>query len=197
MADDYSDEDLMSMFRKGDRAAFEQIFNRYQAKLYLVAFNWVHDREAARDIVVVTLNGVFQNHTKFERLNSLNHYLYLRLRSRCIDHLREKRALRLKETEYTSALESAELVNDQLDADLAARLWTSVDRLPERSKEVIVLFYLHGLKYKEIAEKLNISPNSVENQLRFALKRLKDRLGNEKLYAISLILTVLLSHTSF
>lgn len=64
---------------------------------------------------------------------------------------------------------------------IEARLWTAIDSLPERCREVFLLSKRDGLKYKEIADKLNVSIKTVENQMSKALRVLKE--GSKKIYS--------------
>lgn len=181
MADDFKDVELMAQFNAGKAKAFEVVYDRYFARLYLVAFRLVRNREDAKDIVVMALNAAFEKYATYPDLPALSRFLFLRTRSRSIDYLRSKKTGMQITAEFTEVIEESEIANDELDTELVARLLESVQKLPARSREVIVLYYMHGLKYKEIAEKLQVSPRTVENQLRFALGRLREFLGNEHL----------------
>ena len=61
-----------------------------------------------------------------------------------------------------------------------ARLWTAIESLPEKCKEVFLLAKRDGMKYEEIAVRLHISVNTVKNQMSKALKTLKE--GVRKVY---------------
>lgn len=62
------------------------------------------------------------------------------------------------------------------DADIEEILNNAINRLPERCREIFIMSRLQNLRYKEIAEKLNVSPNTVENQIVIALRKLKEDL---------------------
>ena len=90
-----------------------------------------------------------------------------------------------------------EVVNDELDVELweklrqEKRVMDMVDNLPGRSKEVIVLHYLEGLKYREISERLKISPKTVENQLRYALNKLRNALIDKQTGIVIMVATLI------
>lgn len=106
-------------------------------------------------------------------------YLYMMVRNRCYDLLK-------KEGQSDGNLLLSDLEDNISDEEceecslIEARLWTAIDSLPERCREVFLLSKRDGLKYKEIADKLNISTNTVENQISKALKILKE--GSKKIY---------------
>ena len=64
----------------------------------------------------------------------------------------------------------------------------SISQLPEKTREVFILSKQEGMSYKEISEKLNISPKTVENQMGRAFKHLREKLKNYKELLILLFL---------
>ena len=67
--------------------------------------------------------------------------------------------------------------NDRLsDADIEEILNNAINRLPERCREIFIMSRLQNLRYKEIAIRLNVSPNTVEDQIAIALRKLKEEL---------------------
>lgn len=111
--------------------------------------------------------------------NELKRILYAAVRNACIDHLRrlnmeqeimDHRAIQLKLDELDFFEASDELF---MRKDLLDFLMSKVDELPERSREIFRLSYVNGLKAAEIAEQLNLSVRTVENQLYRALLHLR------------------------
>lgn len=111
--------------------------------------------------------------------NELKRILYAAVRNACIDHLRrlnmeqeimDRRAIQLKLDELDFFEASDELF---MRKDLLNFLMSKVDELPERSREIFRLSYVNGLKAAEIAEQLNLSVRTVENQLYRALLHLR------------------------
>ena len=111
--------------------------------------------------------------------NDIKRILYVAVRNACIDQLRkvnmeqeyiDKRAVQLKLDELDFYESSDELF---MKKDLLQLLLQKIELLPERSREIFKMSYLEGLKAAEIAERLNISTRTVENQLYRALIFLK------------------------
>lgn len=113
--------------------------------------------------------------------NELRRVLYVAVKNACIDQLRklnleqeyiDKRALQLKLDELDFFEESDELF---MQKDVLRILLQQIEELPERSREIFKLSYLEGLKATEIAEHLNLSTRTVENQLYRALLFLRKK----------------------
>ena len=101
------------------------------------------------------------------------------VRNRCLDQLRKKGV----PTESLKPYDTYGIIDDD-DAmersQTEARLWTAIDSLPEKCREVFILSKRDGLKYEEIADELGLSVNTVRNQISKALKIIKD--GAVKIY---------------
>jgi len=120
--------------------------------------------------------------------NELRRVLYVAIKNACIDQLRklsqeqeyiDKRVLQLKLDELDYFEASDELF---MQKDLLRILMQQVEELPERSREIFKLSYLEGLKAAEIAERLNLSTRTVENQLYRALVFLRKKSSRLFLY---------------
>ena len=95
------------------------------------------------------------------------------VRNRCLDHLRKKGIL----TESLKPYDTYGIIDDddaQERSQTEARLWTAIDSLPEKCREVFIMSKRDGLKYEEIADELGLSVNTVRNQISKALKLIKE-----------------------
>jgi len=119
--------------------------------------------------------------------------LYIAVRNACFDQLRkvnleqeyiDKRVLQLKIDEVQYFENSEELF---MRKDLMELLQKKINELPDRSREIFQMSYLEGMKAAEIAERLNISVRSVENQLYRALVYLRKQSSHLFLYLFTLI----------
>ena len=106
-------------------------------------------------------------------------YLYRTVHNRCIDALR--RAGRELPSEVDPQLPDEEAVDRSF---LWARLWTAIDRLPERRRQILLLNKRDGLTCSEIALRMGISEATVRNQLAKALKSLRE--GRSHIFSLFL-----------
>lgn len=165
---------------------FSGVYDLYFPKLLRFTQTYLIREEEAEHIVQDLFVYLWEHRDVFSTLRNINAYLFTLARHRCIDYLRKEMnrednrgALsEVENKEIQLKLYSLEMFDeDRLsDADIEELLHRAIGKLPERCREIFVMSRLQNLRYKEIAEKLDISPNTVENQIAIALRKLKDEL---------------------
>ena len=178
----YTDEALVADFNRGQKKAFEVLFDRYYERLVVFVRGIIKDKEEAKDIVQDVFIKLVEKKSDFDKIRDIESFLYVAARNRCIDHFRKQRVL--SESQHLFIRReygTYDLLNDILDGEFLHLLKRSVESLPERSRQIVELYYVEELKYKEIAEKLNISDRTVESTLRSALQKLRQALGQTRL----------------
>jgi RNA polymerase sigma-70 factor (ECF subfamily) len=178
-----SDEELLLHFKSGDRKAYEQIYNRYWAIMYVYARKIMADADDAQDIVQEVFTYVWHKRDTLNINTSLSLYLYTSVRYRIFDLLDHKKV----RTDYKTYLqqfinEGEYITDDQLrEKELVAVIEKEVAALPPKMREMFELSRKEGLSHKEIAEKLGVSDLTVKKQVSNAVKILKGKL---KLFSI-------------
>ncbi len=158
---------------------FEKTYKLYYPKMVAFAKNYISAREDVENIVQDVFVVLWKKKDELELSCMLTTYLFTLVRNKCLNFLRHK----LIEEEYNLqmkeevgfklyALESLEYTYYSED-ELQEAVQRALSKLPERCREVFVKSRIDGLKYKEIAEELGISVNTVENQIVTALKKLR------------------------
>ena len=149
----------------------DQLFRLYYRPLCLYAARYLHDADAVEDIVQGAFLTYWEKSRAGQEPDSPKSYLYRIVHNRCIDVLRKGGQ------EATIDLEQLkEDVPDEETVDRSfiwARLWTAIDRLPAKRREILLLNKRDGLSYAEIARKMGISESTVHNQLTKALHTLR------------------------
>lgn len=169
-----------------NQSTFSDIYDLYYPKLLRFSHTYLIREEESENIVQDLFLYLWEHKDIIPTLQNINAYLFTLVRNRCIDYLRkemnqEDRKGDLSEVENKEMqlkLYSLEMFdNDRLsDADIEKLLHQAIDKLPERCREVFIMSRLQNLRYKEISEKLGISPNTVENQIVIAIRKLKEEL---------------------
>ena len=162
---------------------FSEIYDIYFPKLLRFTRTYLISEDESENIVQEIFIYLWEHRDIIETLQNLNAYLFTLAKNRCIDYFRKEMVREVRKGSL-SEIENRELQlklysleafdNDRLsDADIEEILNNAINRLPERCREIFIMSRLQNLRYKEIAEKLNVSPNTVENQIVIALRKLK------------------------
>lgn len=179
----YTDPELTALLKEGDERAFTQIYDRYWKTLYAVAYNRVRDIQSAEDVVHDVLVSLWKNRATAV-VDNLSAYLATATKY-MIFHLVKREQ---KFTHEEHAMNQAELAEDQ--EDIADRLHykrllemvnEEVEKLPEKCRLVFKYSRNEHMSNKEIAEKMDISTSTVENQINKALNTLRSKVKNSHL----------------
>lgn len=193
MYQSYSDFDLISLLKSDDVVAFETLYARYFGKLYNHAYEKLHERFLAQEVVQDLFVSFWQNRHKVEVHTSLASYFFTAIRYLIINQFKkqmiyEQRIDKLALTHRTFTDET----NEWLDyKDLQAEYQSALQELPEKCREVFIMSR-NGASNKEISESLNISIKTVEQHITKALRTLR-LLLNSHLNTLSGALLVVFS----
>ena len=184
----WSDEMLLESLLKDDEHAFKLIYQRYSSGLYIAAYNLFRNKPLCEDLIQELFTDLWVKR-KSLNIQSLKPYLYMSVKNRVLMTLRSGKAM-LDE----SALEKL-IADYATDSRLNIRelndvLNKGIDSLPDRCREIFQLSRREHLTNKEIAERLNISIKTVENQMTIALRRLREQAGE---FLAIIIIAIILS----
>lgn len=147
----------------------ETTFKQMYRPLCLYAMHYLHgDADSAEDIVQDCFAKLWETDTVNTRS-----FLYTAVRNACIDHLRRQHP---EVTNFAPCDLDGIITDDDARQRSAyeARLWESIDSLPKRCREVLLMGKRDGMTYQEIADELGLSVKTVEHQMSKALKRLRE-----------------------
>ena len=161
----------------------DELFRYNYRPLCLYALHYVADPVTVEDIVQDSFAALWERLQTGQAVANRRAYLYMMVRNRCLDHLR-KAGIKTEELKPYDTYGIIEDDDARERAVIEARLWTAIDSLPEKCREVFLLSKRDGLKYEEIARELGISENTVRNQISKALNVLKN--GAIKIYSFIL-----------
>lgn len=157
----------------------DALFKRYYKPLVVFAESYLHDLQHAEDLVQDQLVKLWSKRTFAEIVpEALGTFLFTVVKNASINCL-EKRKLSTKSLDlphYQIALEEAE----RLDDTAVQLIREALDKLPDRTRQVVVAVMLNEKMYKEAAEELGISVNTVKTLLRQGMKELKELLKDKQ-----------------
>jgi RNA polymerase sigma-70 factor (ECF subfamily) len=186
---DCSDEDLLIRFCKGQSEAFGELVRRYERELYGYLRRYLGDATMAEDVFQNTFLQLYVKSNQYEPGRPVRPWLYTIATNQAIDALRRNgrhQALSLDQGRDEQANGDVRSLLEALEsrgpgpADLAhsqeskERIRASVDRLPDFLRQVLLLAYYQGLKYREIADILGIPVGTVKSRLHAALVKLQE-----------------------
>jgi RNA polymerase sigma-70 factor (ECF subfamily) len=190
--DERSDEQLLTDYcREGTRGAFEELVHRYERELFNYLRHYLGSAEMAEDAFQATFLQVHLKCDQFEPGRKVRPWLYTVATNQAIDAQRRNRRHRMVSLDRRSAdtaeEETGALVDllgsdepnpfDRLQsAEQQQHIRAAVDDLPHALREVLVLVYYQGMKYREAADLLDIPVGTVKSRLHAAIRKLDDAL---------------------
>lgn len=164
------DQELVRQTLGGNLDAFALLVDRYRSRVFSLAYRLIGDKGEAEDMAQETFLKVYRNLDKFNLQLSFSTWLYKVATNVCLSHLRRRRFLPCLESDErelermapSGTGNPAELLEQSEVSDL---LRTALQKLPTRCQLVLILKYMNGLSYVEIAEILKTSRENVETTL--------------------------------
>lgn len=165
--------------RDDDYEAYEQLFLISYNPLRNFCKKIVHINEVAEELVSEVFFKIWNNRKAIIITSSPRSYLYAAVHNISLDHLRKEKKYALTSLEKALAM-PCDFLDPQKCCEydeLRVRIEGAVARLPRQCKQIFQLSREHGLRYNEIAEKLQLSVKTIETQMGRALKSLRKSLG--------------------
>lgn len=171
-------EILTKELKAGKESAFDFLFRTRYKNLCRFAATFVVDFNVAEDIVQEIFEKIWRKSARISEGESVDSYLFVSVRNACYTYLKNKRE-RVDLEELKLRLEAPVEVVD-FDTPELNRLWDAIEKLPMQCKVVFKLVVLENMKYREVAEALDISVNTVKTQMKIAYKMLREGLREEQ-----------------
>ena len=161
--------------RNDDQLAYKSLFKNLQPWLYQFAYSFIKSHELAEEIVSDVFIRVWEKRKQLEQIENLKLYLYVSTKNFSLNYLQKLLKNKTFELDQLSVeLKSLYADPEQvlITREMANRVRLAVNQLPPRCKMIFKLVKEDGLKYKEVAELLDISVKTVEAQVTLAVKKL-------------------------
>lgn len=159
----------------GDEHAFAKLYQQFHKRLWSFCKSIVRSGETAEEIVEDVFVKLWCNRATLVNIEDLTVYLYVAVKNRALNILSRK-----AQELVTSPFDFLEIeiegkitpYDALVNAEMMERMRKAIDELPPRCKMIFKLIREDGLKYKEVAEILNISVNTIDAQMAIAVKRI-------------------------
>jgi RNA polymerase sigma-70 factor (ECF subfamily) len=176
-----ADGALVDLARAGSDDAFGILVGRYRAPVVRLAYRLTHDADEANDIAQDSFMRAYRRIGDFHPDRPFARWLFVIARNASLDSIRRRRraAALVRSAENPVADPGPEDV--ALRNDEAERVHVALDALPAKYRDVLDLYYLGGLRYREIAVELAIPIGTVKTYISRAKRRLRDELGSTEI----------------
>ncbi len=173
-------ETIASLLVQKDEAVFEQVFKKYYKNLHAYAFTMLKDQETAEEMVQQVFFKLWDRAENLTLHSSIQAYLYKAVYHECLNHIKHQKVrtdhqLRVA---YSLKNQSDNASKKVIAKELEGKIREALNQLPEQCRTIFQMSRFDEMKYKEIADQLNISIKTVENQMGKALKILRANLAD-------------------
>jgi RNA polymerase sigma-70 factor, ECF subfamily len=177
--ENFTDEQLISGIRLGNHDVFTWLYSDLFQKLSWASLRYVRDASISEEIVQDVFLRIWEHPEEIASVKILKPYLYRMVINQSINYLNRQKNIEQHHLRIADELNDEYIENLIEDFALKELLIKEIDRLPEQCRKVFQLSRIENLKYREIAEQLNIAEKTVENHIVNALRILRLRLVHE------------------
>lgn len=171
-----SDETLLAGIKNGDQQSLEVLFEKYYYRLCDFAFYFVRSFDLTEEIVSDVFLKIWRNRRRLSATGNFKAYIYTAVRNQALNYIEKEQNQNLLESlddldqEVTSERYHPE--QELLFKEFKNRIEAFINTLPPRRRLIFKLSRLEGFTYREIAEIMSISVNTVQNQMVEAVRQL-------------------------
>lgn len=185
------ERELIRRAQGGDVAAFEQLINEHQKRIFSIAYRVAGNPDDAADMAQEVLVKIFKNINKFKGDSKFSTWIYRVATNTCLDELK-----RLKRHKAYSLDQELETEDGAVSVDvedtaptpeqsaerkaIRSAVNSAIAKLGEEHKKVIILRDIQGFSYEEIAKMLNCSDGTVKSRISRARAQLKKILSQDR-----------------
>lgn len=158
-----------------DDKAFESLFYSLNTPLIKFSMMYIHLKEVAEEIVSDVFVKCWVNRKTMGEVRNIDTYLFVAVKNQSLNHLKKYSHIHLVQVEDTNEVRLVKPFTPQEaleKKELLFKMEQSIEELPQQCRIIFRLIKEEGIKYKEVAEILNISPRTVQTQLFRAMKKL-------------------------
>lgn len=183
------EKEVLKLLSSNRNEAYEYLYDNFYTPLVLFAEQYISNQEAAQYLVQEVFVALLDVKSKFESMPHLKSYLYNSLRNKCLNYLRHEKV----EHEFIQEelYQNEEYFEHKLiEEDVYSILISAIDALSPQSKEVMLLS-LNGLSNTGIAERLNLSIETVKSYKKNSKKKITEYLSDKDIPTFILFMTLL------
>jgi RNA polymerase sigma-70 factor (ECF subfamily) len=169
---------LILELKCGNAKAFEELYFRYHARLHYFSYKIIRDNQEAEGLVQEVFIAIWENREKLDENKSFSSFVFRIARNKILNIIKKQLTQKIYH-KYISDKEKdwMDLRIDIESMEFMDIIQKSIDVFPERTKEIFLLSRNDDMTYMEIAQKLNITEDVVDHEIRKALQKIKEYLS--------------------
>ena len=171
----HTEKELVKKLKDGDSFAFEVLFYKYRNKVKGFARKMVPSQIDPEETVQEVFIKLWLKKEMIDPDKDFQSYLFSIAKNLVLDHIKSavNRKLYFVDEHFQQDILSDESLDGSIPIDFEDQMLRLIEQLPERRREIFRLSRFEGMTYKQIAERLNITENTVDSQIRNALAFLR------------------------
>lgn len=170
---------LNRVSEKGDELAFKHLFDNYADGLLRFSFSILNNKELAEETVSDVYFRIWVHREKIAGIENFKAYIYTSARNIALNYLdkgKREKVILLEDIHVPLLINDICPETELITTELKEAIGRAIDHLPGRCKLIYSLAKIDQLKYKEIAQILNISVKTIDHQLTIAIKKIGDEI---------------------
>lgn len=197
-----NEEIIIRQMKEGNQLAFTLLFNEYSKQVYSLAFKYLYNRELAEDVVQNVFFKIWEKKKDIDESRPFNRYLFTILKNDLLNVLRDKDKEIFRISDNLNLLNTLanETEEPELDEEQLRLVRRAIEQLSPQKRKIVELKISGKYSNQEIADKLNLSINTIKFQYSQALKELlisEEPMSNPARSPItSMIITITISMDS-
>ncbi|MCE6992456.1 sigma-70 family RNA polymerase sigma factor [Dyadobacter sp. CY323] len=172
----HSDLYLLALLKDGDIKAFDRLFLKYYKLLCANAYSLLRDEQEAKDIVQLFFVEMWERKLFMGLEGDIKGYLYRSVQNRCLNQQRKQLMDQKRQEMFIQTLESFEMEDQWMEHE-PVNLQDALLAMPGQRREALQLVYLQNKKYRDAADVMGISINSLKTHLKIGLRVLREKLN--------------------
>ena len=181
----------MAAYQKGDLTAFGELFERHEKRLWNFLRRFVRDKATAEDLLQEVFLRVVKSAVQWQPSAKVSTWLFTIARNLCTDQARRAEFRQAESLDQAKAGEdgsglrridrvaadSGDAEKEAMGHEIASLVDRAVGELPVEQREVFLMREVMDMSFAEIAAQMGASEPTVKSRMRYALQRLRSRLG--------------------
>lgn len=170
-----------------NQSAYKELYLLFYKPLLQFGYSFVRSHESAEEIVSDVFVNLWKKRAELTDIQNLKLYLFVSTRNTALNYLRSQKKPLIQAEQYQVQLQSVYFDPERLmiTAEMVNRVQAAIRSLPPRCQLIFKLVKEDGLKYREVAELLNLSIKTVENQMITATRRVGEAIRFDMLTSIT------------